>query len=108
MNTQHESIPSLTINVRRKPQDYRIAKYHLTDFQDPHWSDRCGGGGWQMNDYYICGYVLCDGALEGSVAHTCGHGDAPHRIKVCVTKTGNDKSVYQSLLEKVGPKPKRS
>ena len=28
--------------------------------------------------------------IEGELAHSYHHGTFPHRIRVCVTKTGND------------------
>jgi hypothetical protein len=38
---------------------------------------------------YLCGYVWCDAAVEGEVAHSCRHGEDPQRIKVCVVKKDN-------------------
>jgi plasmid stabilization system protein ParE len=45
----------------------------------------------RANRYYLHGYVWCDGMISGVLAHTCRHGPPPHRIKVCVTKKGNEK-----------------
>lgn len=101
----------LLITVRREPQDYRNATYRLDDLKEPHWSDHCnnteGRFRGRFNDDYICGYVQCDGALEGGVAHTGNHGPCPHRIKVCVIKKYTDKAAYKALLEIVGEKPQK-
>ena len=40
---------------------------------------------------YLHGYVWCDAMIAGELAHTCTHGPPPHRIKVCITKKGNEK-----------------
>ena len=34
---------------------------------------------------------MCDGMIAGDLAHRCAHGPPPHRIKVCITKKGNEK-----------------
>jgi hypothetical protein len=35
--------------------------------------------------------VWRDAAIAGALVHRCNHGPPPHRIKVCMTKSGNEK-----------------
>jgi hypothetical protein len=49
---------------------------------------------------FVHGYVMCDGMIEGELAHACSHGQAPHKIKVCLTKKGYEK-VWKHVLAKV-------
>jgi hypothetical protein len=42
------------------------------------------------------------------VTSACAHGDGPHKIKVCITKTDNDPDVFAKLKSVVGEKPKHS
>ena len=51
---------------------------------------------------FIHGYVWCNAALDGSVAHSCRHGEGPHRIKVCVVKKDNTLSVFARLTQLAG------
>ena len=98
----------LTVTVKRNPQDhdYQTATYKLEDFSRPKWDRKSGGIMRPFNDYYICGYVYCNEAMSGEVAHSCLHGTFPHEIKVCVIKKYTDKESYKILLEIVGEKPK--
>ena len=99
--------------VRRQPSDHRTAKYLLSSFENPHWDTVSGGIRTTLfNQQFIYGYVQCTDAVEGEVAHSGehgidNHGPCPHRIKVCALKKDN-KGVYNTLLEIVGPKPKSS
>jgi hypothetical protein len=34
-------------------------------------------------------YVMCDGMIDGELAHSCSHGPPPHDIKVCLLKKDN-------------------
>lgn len=43
----------------------------------------------RANRFYVHGYVWCDGAVEGEVAHSCRHGRPPHSIKVCIVAVDN-------------------
>jgi hypothetical protein len=36
--------------------------------------------------------------IDGELAHSCQHGEGPHRVLVCVVKKAN-KSVWSSVLE---------
>jgi hypothetical protein len=91
--------------VRRQWNDWRTAKYRLSDVEDVRWDRFSGGVQAPAPQYFLHGYVRCDEAVEGEVAHSGMHGDCPHRIKACIVKKDNDKQVYQRLAEKAGPKP---
>ena len=58
-----------------------------------------------FNQPFIYGFVQCDEAIEGEVAHSGTHGPCPHSIKVCALKSDNDKAIYSILLKKAGPRP---
>jgi hypothetical protein len=44
---------------------------------------------------------MCDGMIAGELAHSCEHGPPPHRIKVCITKKGNEK--FWRTIEEAAP-----
>ena len=46
------------------------------------------------------GYVLCDRMIDGELGHSCRHGPAPHRIKICITKKGNE-AVFDLVVQKL-------
>jgi hypothetical protein len=85
--TSGESDP--TVSVRRHPSDWQTAVYRLSDISGIHSDVVSGGVGRKMSRSTWCGYVMCDGAVSGEVAHSCRHGLAPHRIKVCIPKVCN-------------------
>lgn len=74
------------VQVRRQWDDYRIAKYRIDDISGLHWSDESGGVRASAPRAFIHGYVLCNGMIEGELAHSCSHGPPPHQVKVCITK----------------------
>ena len=96
-----------TVWVRRQWNDWRHALYHLADIEHPHWDNMSGGVYAVAPQYFLHAYVWCDGMVEGELAHSCSHGSGPHRIKICVTKKGNDPMVFARLAETAGPKPLR-
>jgi hypothetical protein len=83
--------PGPIVWVRRQFDDHRHAAYRLGDVSGWHWSDTSGGLQHRANRYYLHAYVMCDGMIAGELAHSCEHGPPPHRIKVCITKKGNEK-----------------
>ena len=87
-----------SVIVRRQFNDWRTATYRVDDLSDLHWSDVSGGVRARANREYLCGYVFCDAAIEGELAHSCRHGEGPHQIKVCVVKGDNTKATYAGLL----------
>ena len=90
----------------RRQQNGTVGKVRLDGFRDRHWSGIAGGRGRPTPGYFIFGYISCDAVLEGEVGHTGSHGPCPHRIKVCVTRKGNDPAIYDMLVAVVGPKPR--
>ena len=80
--------------VRRQWNDYRDAKYRLSEVSNLHWTDTSGGVRARAPRDFIHGYVSCDGMLEGELAHSCAHGSGPHYIKVCIVKKANSKQAY--------------
>src|SRR4051812_24087609 len=91
--------------VRRQFDDHRHAAYRLADISGLHWSQFSGGLQSRANRSYLHGYVFCDGMIAGKLAHSCRHGPPPHRIKVCITKKGNEK--VWGVIEKEAMSPTR-
>ena len=83
--------PGPIVWVRRQFDDHRHAAYRLVDVSGWHWSDISGGVQHRANRSYLHAFVMCDGMIAGELAHRCQHGPPPHRIKVCITKKGNEK-----------------
>jgi hypothetical protein len=96
----------LFVWVRRQWNDWRQAKYRLDALEKPHWTKVSGGVNAPAPQFFIHAYVWCSDAIEGEVAHSGRHSPCPHRIKVCVTKKGNDPSAFAFLANMAGPKPK--
>jgi hypothetical protein len=97
---------SAVVEVRRSWNDWRSADYYLNDVEDLHWSNISGGVQAVAPQFFVHGRVWCDGMLNGELAHSCQHGHGPHRIKVCITKTGNEE-IWPKVLERAGPRPRR-
>ena len=93
--------PGPIVWVRRQFDDHRHAAYRLADVEGWHMSDISGGVQHRANRRYLHGYVWCDGMIAGTLAHTCIHGPPPHRIKVCITKKGNEK--FWRVIAEVAP-----
>jgi hypothetical protein len=98
-------VQSVLVKVRRQPDDWRIATFDLARVYRLRW-DNVGGGVQRGSAMHVYGYVLCDGMIDGELAHSCRHGPSPHEIKVCITKKYNEQ-VWPQILQIVGPKPKR-
>lgn len=93
--------------VCRQWNDHRVAKYRLSDFRNVHWSEYSGGVYAKAPQPFLHGYVLCDMAIEGGVAHSGAHGRCPHSILVCVTKKANEPEIFKLLVDQAGSKPER-
>lgn len=93
--------PGPIVWVRRQFDHHRHAAYRLADVRGWHWSNISGGINHLANRYYLHAYVMCDGMIAGELAHRCIHGPPPHRIKVCITKKGNEK--FWRAIEEAGP-----
>ena len=86
-----------TVWVRRQWNDWRHARYTLDQIEGLHMDDLSGGLNARSPRPFLHGYVWCDGMIEGELAHSCSHGQGPHRIKVCVVKKDNSKTIYEKL-----------
>ena len=95
--------------VRRHFDDYRQAAYRLADLRGWHWSNISGGNRWRANRFYLHAYVMCDAMIAGELAHSCIHGEGPHKIKVCITKKGNEKlwPAIEGVAKAGEPPPQR-
>jgi hypothetical protein len=94
------------VRVRRQWNDWREANVPLSVIECLHWANKSGGVRAAAPQYFLHGYIWCD-ALEGAeFGHSCAHGRGPHRIKICITKKGNDPTTFYQLVKEVGPKPK--
>jgi hypothetical protein len=94
------------VEVRQEWNDWRIATYRLHDISELRWSSRGGGTKRRTPQPFVHGYVMCDEKIGGELAHVCPPG-APHRLKVCVTRTGNE-SIWKDVAAIVGPRPART
>lgn len=92
------------VTVRRQWNDWRQGKVKLVDLADLHWDWTSGGIQAPAPQPFIHGYVSCD-KIEGEVAHSCLHGEGPHRIKVCLVKKDQSPGTWEVLLAIAGPKP---
>lgn len=104
--------PGPVVWVRRQFNNRKHAAYRLADVEDWHWSNWSGGISRRANGYYLHGYVWCDALIAGKLGHTCRHGPPPHRIKVCITKKGNEKfwreiEAVAPMEDKPAPRPRR-
>jgi hypothetical protein len=68
------------VEVRREWNDY-VEGLHWTNFSSV---------GFCAPRLFVHGFVLCDQMADCELAHSCQHGPFPHRIKVRMTKTGNE------------------
>jgi hypothetical protein len=93
----------MTIKIRRQWNDWRIASVDHENIDTLHWDDLSGGVRGRAPSMFIHGYTWCD-QVKGEIAHSCQHGPAPHRIKVCIVKKDN-LEIWNKLIEMVGPRP---
>lgn len=93
----------MKVMIRRQWNDWRIAEVDFSKLSGLHWDNQSGGVRAPSPQYFIHGFVWCNN-YEGDLAHSCSHGDAPHLIKVCITKTDNPE-VFAELKSIVGEKP---
>src|SRR3984893_7402173 len=87
--SEPKSESDLTVCVRRHPSGGQTAVYRFSDIDGFHRRRVSDGVRPETSPDALFGYVMCDGAVSGGVAHSCSHGPAPHRIKVCIPKTCN-------------------
>jgi len=89
IQSEPKSASDLTVCARHHPSGGQIAVYRFSDIDGFHRGRVSDGVGRETSHDALFGYVMCDGAVSGAVAHSCRHGPAPHRIKVCIPKTCN-------------------
>ena len=85
------------VYVRRQPSDYRTAAYRVEDVEGIQFDWITGGVNVNLSSAALCGYVWCDGVVEGELAHSCRHGPPPHRIKIVIPKVCNDPKLWAKL-----------
>lgn len=95
------------VSVRRHPQDWQTATYRLNDVHNLHWDCVSGGVGRVTSHPALFGYVWCNGAVSGGVAHSCRHGPPPHRIKICLPKVCN-KEHWPTIMTQVPSRQQKS
>ena len=96
------------VKVRRQWNDYRIAIFDIDKVTGLHWDNESGGVHATAPQYFVHGYVMCNAMISGELAHSCSHGEGPHRIKVCLTKKGNE-AIWPEIMERLNtPSPKIS
>ena len=94
------------VNVRRQPNDRRIATYRVDEVDGIHFSAVTGGIQTLLPYQALCGYVYCDAMVEGELAHSCDHGKGTRRIKVVIPKIDNDPRLWANLAGQEYREPK--
>lgn len=85
------------VTVRRQPNDWRDGCVRVCRL-DGLTFDVCSGGvGVAFASEMLCAYVWCSDIEQGQVAHSCSHGPPPHRIKVCLPQSVNDRRLWRVL-----------
>ena len=93
------------VTVARHPGDYRTARYRLGAIGGVRWDRLSGGFGKRSGQPLIYGYVDCQSAVDGEVAHSGIHGSCPHSIKVFIPQGQNSQAVIRHLRGLAGPRP---
>jgi hypothetical protein len=86
-----ERTERIRVWVRRQWNDWRHPQCKLSDISRLRWDS--GGVKQRTPRTFLHGYVFCDEMVSGELAHSCRRGSAPHCVKVCITKKGNE-AVY--------------
>jgi hypothetical protein len=79
--------------VRSEWHVWRTATVALDDLSDVHWAHPPGAP-----RPLIHAYVYCTAILSGVLTHDCRATPAPHRLKVCVLRTCNWRTVFENLV----------
>jgi hypothetical protein len=104
MTTEQALSDEPLVWVRRQWNDWRHAQYKLSDIGGLRWDEISGGVKQRAPRTFLHGYVFCDGMVSGELAHSCRHPSAPHRVKVCITKKGNE-AVWPQVLRRAPARP---
>jgi hypothetical protein len=86
--------------VRRQWNNWMKGKVRADAITDLHFDRLSGGVRTRAPREFLHGYIWCDEIVEGTVAHSCQHGTAPHYIKVCIVKKDNSQAIYAKLKDK--------
>jgi hypothetical protein len=100
--------PETIIRIRREWKSCRIGEVRFGDIDDLHWARTSGGTGHRSPFVMMYGYILCDRLVAGTLAHSCVHGEGPHRIKIVVVKKDNPKGIVAALMAPLGPQIPRA
>ena len=92
-----------TVHLRRQWNNWMETECRLGDISDIHWDDFSGGVKARALRPFIHGYISCD-KVVGEIAHSCAHGEGPHRIKVCVLQKNNGKVTIRPFTQPSGAK----
>jgi hypothetical protein len=93
-----KSIPVLDLSeatqvvVRRDYNASKSATYFLDDLEGWHWSDVSGGRQNKAPQKFLYAYAWCSDLIDGDLNHSCQHGEGPHHVKVCITRTDNQEA----------------
>jgi hypothetical protein len=93
----------MKVKIRRQWNDWRIAEIDCEKIRNVHWDRFSGGVNVPAPQYFIHAYIWCDD-YEGELAHSCQHGKGPHHIKICITKTDNEPTLFAKIEKQAGPK----
>jgi hypothetical protein len=85
------------VTIRRQWNHWMKGTVKIECLSGIHWDTISGGVQAAAPRPFLHAYVGCDALLEGEIAHSCMHGEGPHRIKVCIVKKDNDKQVFKQL-----------
>jgi hypothetical protein len=94
----------MKIYIRRQWNDWRIGEVEFDKISGLRWDFASGGVHAVSPQPFVYGYVDCT-EVKGEIGHSCAHGEAPHRIKVCIVKKDNEKETWQKIIDIVGSKP---
>ena len=103
---KNEAQDNNRVYICRQWNDFRVASVSWGQISELHWTRVSGGVGSIAPQPFVHGYVWCSD-VNGDIAHSCAHGEGPHRIKVCLIKSANPK-MWKQILENAGPKPRRA
>jgi hypothetical protein len=90
------------VAVTRGWGDWRQLEVPLDALSGLHITDFAGGTGQRLPRPTLAAYMSCDAIPEGAeFAHSCRHGSGPHRIKVLIFKSHNERKIYEQLRAQV-------
>jgi hypothetical protein len=77
------------VRIRRDPVSNSVATCLLNDLDDWRFSSVSGGRQVRTNKEFLYAKIWCSELIDGSIGHSCIHGDGPHEILVCVLPEDN-------------------